>query len=233
MSSASRGSDGPAAEFTERLLQLDDSRIRCFEAGAGKPVVVLHNDARTPSALTSLLARLFRVIIFEIPGLDGTSTSGQPLSPRGLARVLVRATAAAGLDRYALISTSAGAPIALWHAVDAPERIDALVMVSPVSLFSPGPGAESGAGGDSELERKLVEIKAPALLLLGTEDAVLPPETGRMYAERMANCYYVLVYDAGHEIGAERPEALFAAVRDFLERRETFIVSRGNTAINP
>jgi hypothetical protein len=42
-----------------------------------------------------------------------------------------------------------------------------------------------------------------------------------------------LVYDAGHVIEAERPEALFAAVRDFLEHRETFVVSRKNTVINP
>ena len=53
------------------------------------------------------------------------------------------------------------------------------------------------------------------------------------YVERLPNCYYALVYDAGHEIEAERPEALFAAVRDFLEQRETFVVSRKNTVINP
>jgi hypothetical protein len=41
------------------------------------------------------------------------------------------------------------------------------------------------------------------------------------------------VYDAGHVIEAERPEALFAAVRDFLDQRETFIVSRKSTIINP
>jgi len=49
----------------------------------------------------------------------------------------------------------------------------------------------------------------------------------------LTNCYYALVYDAGHEIEAERPEALFAAVRDFLEQHETFVVSRKKTIINP
>jgi hypothetical protein len=43
----------------------------------------------------------------------------------------------------------------------------------------------------------------------------------------------VFVYDAGHAIAAERPEALAGVVSDFLERRETFIVSQVNTMINP
>jgi len=86
---------------------------------------------------------------------------------------------------------------------------------------------------DPELERRLGEIKAATLVLFGTRDGVIPPEIGRLYVEQIPNCYYALVYDAGHVIEAERPEALFAAVRDFLEHRETFVVSRKNTVINP
>ena len=36
-----------------------------------------------------------------------------------------------------------------------------------------------------------------------------------------------------HRIEAERPDALFAVVGDFLERRGTFIVKRAGTAVNP
>jgi hypothetical protein len=41
------------------------------------------------------------------------------------------------------------------------------------------------------------------------------------------------VYDAGHLIVAERPEALINVVSDFVERRETFVVSRQSGVINP
>jgi hypothetical protein len=41
------------------------------------------------------------------------------------------------------------------------------------------------------------------------------------------------VYDAGHVIVAERPEALIDAVSDYVERRETFIVGRQRRIINP
>ena len=47
------------------------------------------------------------------------------------------------------------------------------------------------------------------------------------------DCYYALMYDAGHDIETERPRALYEAVRDFVERRGMFIVERNNTAINP
>jgi pimeloyl-ACP methyl ester carboxylesterase len=56
---------------------------------------------------------------------------------------------------------------------------------------------------------------------------------GRTYRERMPNCHYVLVYDAGHAVAAERPEALANTTIDFLDLRETFIVSRRDGRINP
>jgi hypothetical protein len=43
----------------------------------------------------------------------------------------------------------------------------------------------------------------------------------------------VLVYDAAHAIGTDRPEAFCEVVTDFLERHEAFIISRNETLINP
>jgi len=132
-----------------------------------------------------------------------------------------------------LVSTTSSAPLALWQAIAVQERIDALVLISPLALLPEGWTAASSFNRDPELERRLGDLKVATLMLLGTKDEVIPPETGRLYVERIPNCYYALVYDAGHVIEAERPEALFAAVRDFLEQRETFVVSRRNTVINP
>jgi hypothetical protein len=42
-----------------------------------------------------------------------------------------------------------------------------------------------------------------------------------------------MVYDAGHEVATERPEALSNTIADFLELRETFIFSRRDGRINP
>jgi pimeloyl-ACP methyl ester carboxylesterase len=86
---------------------------------------------------------------------------------------------------------------------------------------------------DTELEAKLGEVQTLTLVVFGTADRVVPPAMGRTYRERMPNCHYVLVYDAGHAVAAERPQALTTTITDFLDLRETFIVSRRESRINP
>jgi pimeloyl-ACP methyl ester carboxylesterase len=222
------------AAFTKRLVRADGSQVRYLEAGHGEPVVVLaRGDDPSSLPLSNLLAEHFHIFVFDISHLAPPASNEQPHLPRDLARNLARATAAAGLKRYALVGTSADVAIALWHSIDAPQQIDALVLLSPVLVLSDQSDAGSDLFTDPELVSRLSELKAPVLLLVGTEDQAIPRETGRMYVERVPHCYYILVYDAGRAIEAERPDALFAVVRDFLERRETFIVTRPGSAVNP
>jgi len=70
-------------------------------------------------------------------------------------------------------------------------------------------------------------------VLFGTRDRVVPPEMGRHYKVLLPNCHLVLVYDAGHAIGTERPEAFADVTLDFLERHEAFVISRTETVIHP
>jgi pimeloyl-ACP methyl ester carboxylesterase len=234
MSSALDTPDHTTAVFTKRLVRWDGSQVHYLEAGGGEPVVVLaRSDDPSSLPLSNLLADHFQVFVFDISQLAPPSSNEQLLLPRDLARNLARAAAAAGLKRYALISTSADVAIALWHSLDAPQQIDALVLISPALVLSDQSDAGNDYFTDPELACRLGELQAPVLLLVGTEDQAIPRETGRMYVERMPHCYYVLVYDAGQEIEAERPDALFAVVHDFLERRETFIVKRPGHSIQP
>jgi pimeloyl-ACP methyl ester carboxylesterase len=234
MGSVPETPDRSTAVFTKRLARSDGSQVRYLEAGHGEPVVVLARGDDPPSLpLSNLLAEHFHVFVFDISHLAPSASNEQPRLPRELARNLARATAAAGLERYALVSTSADVAIALWQAIDVPQHIDALILISPALVLSDQSDAGIDCFTDSELTCKLGELQAPVLLLVGTEDQAIPRETGQMYVERMPHCYYILVYDAGREIEAERPDALFAVVRDFLERRETFIVKRAGTAVNP
>jgi pimeloyl-ACP methyl ester carboxylesterase len=90
-----------------------------------------------------------------------------------------------------------------------------------------------GPDRDTELEALMRQLDIPTLVLFGTLDHVIPPEMGRHYKELMPNCHLVLVYDAGHAIGAERPEAFTEVVTDFLDRHEAFLISRTETVIHP
>ena len=90
-----------------------------------------------------------------------------------------------------------------------------------------------GPDRDPDLEVRLATLAVPTLVLFGTLDRVIPPEMGHFYKELMPNCNLVLVYDAGHAISTDRPEAFAEVVADFIERREAFVISRNETVIHP
>ena len=90
-----------------------------------------------------------------------------------------------------------------------------------------------GPDRDADLEARLCDLAIPTLVLFGTRDGVIPPDIGRVYKELMPNAHLVFVYDAGHGIAAERPEAFAEVVVDFLERHGAFVISRTETVIHP
>jgi pimeloyl-ACP methyl ester carboxylesterase len=90
-----------------------------------------------------------------------------------------------------------------------------------------------GPARDADLETQMRRLPTPTLVLFGTLDRVIPPEMGRFYKELLPNCHLVFVYDAGHAICSERPEAFSEVTVDFLERHEAFVVSRAETVIHP
>lgn len=84
-----------------------------------------------------------------------------------------------------------------------------------------------------DVEQRISALEVPTLVVFGTRDRLIPPELGRVYREKMPHCNFVLLYDAGHETAAERPEAFADLVSDFLQRREAFIVTQRNSILHP
>ena len=118
---------------------------------------------------------------------------------------------------FALWGTASGVAAALRSALQMPERVTALVLESP----------------DQEPETWMRDVQAPALVLLGTRDADAPAGLGARYKALLPNCHLVLVYDAGRDIAADRPEAFADVVGDFLERREAFVINQTATRLFP
>jgi pimeloyl-ACP methyl ester carboxylesterase len=116
-----------------------------------------------------------------------------------------------------------------------PERVPSLPPQDPQVRAKIGRLTQRlrGPDRDAALERRLRELPIPTLVLFGTLDAVIPPEMGRFYKELMPNSHLVFVYDAGHAISTDRPEAFTEVAVDFIERHEAFVISRTPTVINP
>jgi pimeloyl-ACP methyl ester carboxylesterase len=211
-------------DFREGYVEADGVRIRYLEAGQGVPLVHLHGAGGprlTPAH--DLLARHFRVVVFEMPGFGQSPESTRTQSMAELASMMAQAVSKIGVDGFSLLGTSFGGETALWLALQAPERVLALVLEAPGAIRQDG----------ADLKARLEELATPTLVLFGTRDTVIPPATGRAYKELIPNCHLVFVYDAGHAISADRPEAFTEVVVDFLERHEAFVISRTPTVINP
>jgi len=243
-------------EFTEAYVEVDGFRIRYRQAGQGETVVMLDSSVWGWSPLNDALAQSYRVIVFEVPGMGLSSPNATSESVKDLANIMAQAAAAVAPGNFTLIGTSFAANVALWQALLTPDPIEALVLISPTAI-KPVSGSFSGTpelplgdpdiiakeqalalrlGGaihDTEVEGKLGDIRCATLIVFGLADKTVESAAAAIYREKIANSNVSIVYDAGHVIVAERPEALIDAVSDYVERRETFIVGRQRRIINP
>jgi pimeloyl-ACP methyl ester carboxylesterase len=78
---------------------------------------------------------------------------------------------------------------------------------------------------DRELVSRLNEIQCLTLLIQGTEDGLIPPESGRLLKKHIPRSYLTYVFDAAHGIEFDQPERFAALVKEFLERGEAFIIN--------
>jgi pimeloyl-ACP methyl ester carboxylesterase len=264
----------PDALFTEAYVEAEGFRIRYKEAGQGAPLVSLHGAGGMRIYRShALLAEQYRVIVFEVPGFGHSPANERSQSMPELAGTMAQAVANLGIERCNLMGNSFGGKLALWLAVEQPERIQALVLVAPAAirpegglppaalapeelmarlyahperqalLPPPDPAIRAkqqalvrrvmGPARDAALESRMSGLHVPVLVLFGTLDRMIPPEMGRLYCEKLPNCHLVLMYDAGHEADADRPEAFVSVVHDFIQYHEAFLVSRQSGRINP
>jgi pimeloyl-ACP methyl ester carboxylesterase len=125
--------------FAERTVSADGFEIRYLEDGDGPPLVCLHGAGGLRlSRAHELLAATRRVIAFEIPGFGASPANERSASLRELAATIVAAADALGLEGFDLWGTSFGGKLALWLAVDAPQRLGALVLAAPAAIRQPG-----------------------------------------------------------------------------------------------
>ncbi|MFI5267591.1 MAG: alpha/beta fold hydrolase [Chloroflexota bacterium] len=124
------------AEFSEAYVEADGFRIRYREAGRGSPLVTLHGaGGLRVSRSHELLAEHHRVIVFEVPGFGDSPANERSSSLRDLASTMGHAAANLGLDRFSLMGNSFGGKLALWLAVQQPERIESLVLAAPAAIM--------------------------------------------------------------------------------------------------
>jgi pimeloyl-ACP methyl ester carboxylesterase len=121
--------------FAEGRVVAGGFEVRYGEAGDGPPLVCLHGaGGLTLTRSHELLAERYRVIAFETPGFGESPVNDRSASLADLAATMRDAVAALGLDRCSVWGTSFGGKLALWLAVQDPDRLDALVLAAPAAI---------------------------------------------------------------------------------------------------
>jgi pimeloyl-ACP methyl ester carboxylesterase len=230
------GAGGPRLSRSHELLA-DEFRVIAFELpGFGTSPV---NDR---SGSIQELARSMAAAVARL-GLEHYNLLGTSFGARlalwlaaqcreGLLALVLESPAAILPERYArvAISPEQRANLLYAHPERQPaRRVDPEVFAKQEALLA----RLRGPNRDPDLEGRLASLMVPALVLFGTRDRVVPPEMGRVYRELLPKSQLVFVYDAGHAIQADRPEAFSSLVADFLERREQFILPRTSGLIHP
>lgn len=86
------------------------------------------------------------------------------------------------------------------------------------------PHYHGGMPLDEALMARLAEIVAPTLLVMGTEERMIPPETKEILCRSVPDLRFAWIEDAAHGIEVDQPEAFAAVVTGFLTDPAGFAV---------
>ena len=145
--------------------------LRGEQAGDGPPLVLLHGLSATRRNVVQgsrhLIKRGYRVIAYDARG-HGASSPAEGYEYADLVEDLGAVLAQLGIERTALVGSSMGAATAMAFALEHPERVAALVQITPAYT---GYARTGDVDGDSwermsaELERggvdAFVEVAQP------------------------------------------------------------------------
>ncbi len=266
---------------TVNFVALGDAR-----AGA-TPVVFVHGlSGQWQNWLENLpfAALSRRVAAPDLPGFGRSPLpAGGELSIPFYASVVARLCDHLGFERYVVCGNSMGGLIAAQLALDQPQRVRGLVLVSPAGVSSaavrplpvvvagsairlvgvygqrfhravarrpraralglglvakhperlapdlaceglikgagkPGFGPALRATLGYDLRDRLGEIEAPALVVWGADDRVIPVRDAEVWKSRLRRCELVILPDTGHVAQLERPRTFNRLLASFLEQ---------------
>ena len=198
---------------TVKFVSVGGNRIHYVDRGQGPPILMVHGLGGTQFNFQPLYPGLegdFRLVAVDRPGSGFSTRRGiTPASPTEQARFLVEFMDAVGLDRPLVVGHSLGGAISLALALDHPERVAGLVLISPLTQHRDDvPPQFAALNIRSPLLRRIVAetISAPTAIRMRqqTLDFVFGPQ-------QPPPDYAV----AGGAMAALRPSHFYASSTDF------------------
>jgi len=144
------------------MIPVKGGVIHAVEAGEGPPIVMIHglsgNVHNFLYSCVAPLAKTHRVIVIDRPGCgyserDGTEQARLPEQARMIAEFLETR----GIEKPLLVGHSLGGAVSLALALDYPDQVGGLALISPLAAAQDGrPGVFNMLGVANPTIRKLV-----------------------------------------------------------------------------
>lgn len=119
-----------------RFVYVDGTRLHYIEKGTGRPIVLLHgNGARAEdfigSGVLERLAQRYRVVAIDRPGFGFSERpKGRLWTAQAQAAIISKVLDRLGVERPVVVGHSWGTLVALALALDHPQRIGGLALLS-------------------------------------------------------------------------------------------------------
>jgi pimeloyl-ACP methyl ester carboxylesterase len=201
-----------AAPVIGHFIEVADARLHYLDRGAGPVVVMVHGlggNLRNFYGMVDALATTCRVVVVDRPGSGYSKMlSGKQPALRTQAAIVARFIEKLGLKHPLLVGHSLGGALSLALALDHPESVRALVLISTLSQVERVPPAVF----------KVLDIHSPALRWLIAWTLMAP--LGKLAHQKTLKAVFApelppksFDIDGGGVLGL-RPESFVAASED-------------------
>jgi hypothetical protein len=193
-----------ALEQDTREVTAKGVKLRLTEAGAGRPVFAFGAGFAGSEAHRALATR-FRVTAIESSETDALNLGEAAAS-----------LADGAEEKVGLLGIGAQSGAALATAQALGERASSLVLSSPHGLpLSP-------ANEGNPLAPLLRGVLTPKLVMIGHDDKAMPKDALTLFRKGLSRSNVMLIYNAGADIGADRPQSFADVAGDFFDRQDRY-----------
>jgi len=196
-----------------RFIEVDGGRLHYLDRGTGPVVVLVHGlggNLRNFYGLVDKLAAGCRVVAVDRPGSGYSTVPGEHPTLSAQAAIIARFLHRLGLDRPLLVGHSLGGALALALALDHPDCVRALVLISTLSQVERVPPAIF----------KSLDVRSPALRWLIAWTLMAP--LGKLAQQATLKAVFApesvpegFAVESGAALGL-RPESFIAASKDMV-----------------
>ena len=123
----------PGETFTRHMVDLNDLRLSILEAGTGDPIIFVHGVVTTSNIFPKYVAAYspeFRGIAVDLRGYGDSEKPATGFTIDHFSHDLIKLADALHIDKAVWVGVSMGGMILQRLALDHPERVRALVLVS-------------------------------------------------------------------------------------------------------